>query len=59
MNGPKFIKSSTYSMVLDDEVYCTMNRALIPEKDYGRELRLLRSMHDANEHLEGNVATLN
>ena len=59
MSGPKFISSTTYSEVLDEDVYCTINRSLIAWKDYGRELRLLRSMHDANEHLEGYVASLN
>jgi len=59
MTEKKFVKSTVYSEIIDDYVYCVINRELIREQNYGKELRMMRTIHDANEFLEGYVAQLN
>jgi len=46
MVNKSYIKSAIYSSIMDDIVYCTINRSLIPWADYGKELRALRKAHD-------------
>ena len=55
----RYIKSTVYSEIIDDYIYCVVNRDMIDEQNYGKELRMLRTIHDANEFLEGYVASLN
>ena len=59
MSKPKFIWSSEYSEVINDEVYCIINRSLVAWADYPIELHVLHKIHRVNEHLEGNIASLN
>lgn len=55
----KFIKSTTYSIRLDDFVYCVIDRTLVPEDQYGNELRLLQHLYNAIDKVDTLSASIN